>query len=1296
MRDLYAGVPPIMAAVRTEETALTGVTDTLAASETALGVKTAATRDVMATVPEVMSLTRAEEGLLAGENAVLGDSFLAMQTKATTAVGGIRGLFSKVGGAIGGFLGGTGGAVLGPIALAGAFVGATELIIQGAKETDQKILESGKIMDAANKTTANSLDVLIGKVTSGTATMTEAWNAFALGVQRSAGIITKAQATVPAPSLLGEKNVAAGTAGKTQPEGFFAGIARSLGLGNIVSPEAQAPPVGIKLPPSPTAPKPEPPKPPPTIQEIQQMREAQIAKDQAILNTGKQLQIPNVGTFPLTKQFTTEDVSKLTDIIPRMTSTIDLMKSGTLTEEQMGEATKSLMADYDGLADVLGITGFSVKSFTGASKDSAKVEEEKQKVYQKSQDDMNAYNKLLDAQPKILQDVGVATKQLSDDEIERQDIIRSSAAVFIGQANAQKVSLGVAEQAAVIGKKLTDGLIEQRDSIEAENLVWSNMGTIVKGTNQTMGEWITSQQKAILGSINVTAALTNQTQTQFLVNEGLIAGKEAAKQFLEQTVSGVAQNEQYVTSLEGIAQTMGVVLPTGIKLTAAELENVIFEMRRTGDSAIATSAVLQNAFKPATEVFGKLVSAGVEGSKEFGKAWKDLDLSLPKGLQNAVKDFSKDMTDMQKQFGGISSNIDVVFGAMQSGFKLTESQAASFGDTLSKQLGKLSESNPALQRVFEPIKIFLDNLGKGEQVAGLTKVMELWTSLQAIFDDGIQTGDVETAMKAVNDILGAQVSVVTKAEDAWKKYFSTQKEVAKGADQFKKGISGLLDFEKDFGKKEESEKDLKDLRSGKKVLPDLPGTVHGTPEKRPIAPQATPSGPVVGGGDITGKGDLSKLWEGAGGKSGSQQIVTEVTNMQSAIAKVLPQIISTVNATGTGIIKAFSKTFETVENLTGTFIKAEAGAFNALSTVGIVGTAKMGASMINSFTKTFEIVMGLTGTFIKQMATALGALSTVGILGTAKMGASMILSFANTYKVIMENTGTFIKAMDGAFDALQVSGITHVATMSKGVQTEISTMFSFVTDVVKTMEENVTAEIDLMNVTSVTETATMSKGIQTEVSNMYTFVTEVIKKMDEDVVAAIEDMAKRGGKAAASFASDMESSLGKVEDAANNAASAVSNLADEVASLDGSSAVVTITTKFETSGSPPSGGTKAGSKAQGMLADVISAASAKTISSFAEGGIQTIQGPQLAFFGDNPGGIETHAFIPHDNPFPILKKLVKMFSKNSSAGEIVGNALGRAEEMWIDLHLQIDNIMDGEKVSRQIVRKTFKKMRTRP
>jgi hypothetical protein len=194
-------------------------------------------------------------------------------------------------------------------------------------------------------------------------------------------------------------------------------------------------------------------------------------------------------------------------------------------------------------------------------------------------------------------------------------------------------------------------------------------------------------------------------------------------------------------------------------------------------------------------------------------------------------------------------------------------------------------------------------------------------------------------------------------------------------------------------------------------------------------------------------------------------------------------------------------------------------------------------------------------------------------------------------------------------------------------------------------------------------------------------------------------MAKRGGSAADSFASDMQSSLGKVETAANDAASAVSNLADEVAALDGSTAVVTVKTHFVTVGSPPSTGGASGSVSFGAVLAAANAGpfgSHGLVKSFAEGGLDTTVGPRMIVFGDNPGGHETHAFIPHDNPFPILRQLAKMFrGKGSASSEIIDRTLDRAGEVIINATFVIENMMDGQKVGTTIARKVFKKMRTR-
>ena len=47
--------------------------------------------------------------------------------------------------------------------------------------------------------------------------------------------------------------------------------------------------------------------------------------------------------------------------------------------------------------------------------------------------------------------------------------------------------------------------------------------------------------------------------------------------------------------------------------------------------------------------------------------------------------------------------------------------------------------------------------------------------------------------------------------------------------------------------------------------------------------------------------------------------------------------------------------------------------------------------------------------------------------------------------------------------------------------------------------------------------------------------------------------------------------------------------------------------------------------------------------SAADGIMFTTSGPQEILVGDNPGGKETVAAIPHDNPGPTLEKIAKLF-----------------------------------------------------
>ncbi len=102
-------------------------------------------------------------------------------------------------------------------------------------------------------------------------------------------------------------------------------------------------------------------------------------------------------------------------------------------------------------------------------------------------------------------------------------------------------------------------------------------------------------------------------------------------------------------------------------------------------------------------------------------------------------------------------------------------------------------------------------------------------------------------------------------------------------------------------------------------------------------------------------------------------------------------------------------------------------------------------------------------------------------------------------------------------------------------------------------------------------------------------------------------------------------------------------------------------------GGGSSGGSGAG-RAQGGLM------------SFAPGGMLTAVGRQQVTVGDNPGGHETVAFVPHNNPMPTLEKLFEMFFKGGSV------QMGNGKEVIINVSLNIhgNEIVDQRRIIRRV------------
>ena len=106
----------------------------------------------------------------------------------------------------------------------------------------------------------------------------------------------------------------------------------------------------------------------------------------------------------------------------------------------------------------------------------------------------------------------------------------------------------------------------------------------------------------------------------------------------------------------------------------------------------------------------------------------------------------------------------------------------------------------------------------------------------------------------------------------------------------------------------------------------------------------------------------------------------------------------------------------------------------------------------------------------------------------------------------------------------------------------------------------------------------------------------------------------------------------------------------------------TVTVRYKQVGAPQSQG------------GVYSFAEGGTVS--AAGGLTTVSQPTHFIYGDNPGNHETLAFIPHNNPGPIMDRLEKMFSnRGDGSGEYVQN---------ITLNISGSEIVNDKRLVRKI------------
>jgi len=223
-----------------------------------------------------------------------------------------------------------------------------------------------------------------------------------------------------------------------------------------------------------------------------------------------------------------------------------------------------------------------------------------------------------------------------------------------------------------------------------------------------------------------------------------------------------------------------------------------------------------------------------------------------------------------------------------------------------------------------------------------------------------------------------------------------------------------------------------------------------------------------------------------------------------------------------------------------------------------------------------------------------------------------------------------------ALESLAKYGVKNLQALAKASKTNFNTVANYAdgaTTYVQVLQVAV-GSIAKFGSNNLKALAKAAKTNFDTVANYANGATEFVQTLQ----VAIGSIAKYGPKNLKALANAAKTNFNTVANYANGATSAVKALQTAIDNLHDK----TVTVHYNQDGSPQSKGGVYSFAEGGMI-------------SAAAGRISTVHGPHTFTYGDNPGGNETLAFIPHNNPKPILEKINSMFGNMGDTLELWEN-----------------------------------------
>ena len=271
-------------------------------------------------------------------------------------------------------------------------------------------------------------------------------------------------------------------------------------------------------------------------------------------------------------------------------------------------------------------------------------------------------------------------KKLDQAHKDSQALIENTVVATFGAAAANRLAGESAAQYAQrmqdlfdIGKayqaeqdKLISGLIMNALQLGIAKQHQDELNTAMLSGKDALVQLITSNQTLI-------DVLNDQQRAHDNTLKGMVAGTNAAVDFIDNLNVQTAANKQLNEDLIITAQHFGIDLPAGIRLTNDQLKALITSYKETGSAAQAMALIHDQAFSDMHKIITDVVNAAVEGGKDWSKAWKGIADAIPKGQKGFFKDFFGDLADMQQAASTLNQTgaaldafLDVTGGQMDS------------------------------------------------------------------------------------------------------------------------------------------------------------------------------------------------------------------------------------------------------------------------------------------------------------------------------------------------------------------------------------------------------------------------------------------------------------------------------------------------------------------------------------------------------------------------------------------------------------------------------------------------------